>query len=395
MDIAALIQPEIQHYIAEKSGTDVARLALQGNPFPGVDFKQVLAQVEARGKSRQKLPTWFNAENIIYPAKIPLEQTSSETTAQYKAGLVRGNSLIDLTGGFGVDDFYFSKKMKQVVHCEMNSELSQIAAHNFGRLKAGNIKCMSGDSHEILQKLDQRFDYIYIDPSRRNDAKGKVFLLRDCLPDVPGSIGLYFGYSDNILIKTAPLLDIAAGIDELGCVKNIHVIAVENEVRELIWEVKKGHKGSIGIKTVNFGRQQTQSFAFERDAVTAVKYGFPKKYLYEPNSAIMKSGGFSVVGAHFGLEKLHPNSHLYTSDALIGFPGRVFEIGQCLDYGNAAMKLHFSGSKANITTRNFPETVENLRKKWKIKDGGDRYAFFTTDKNEQKIVLLCAKINQE
>ena len=201
MNIAALLQLDIQQFIIDKTGADVSKLAFQKNPFPEVDFKIILNQIECRTKSKDKLPTWFEATAIVYPSKISLEQTSSETTAQYKADLVSGDSLLDLTGGFGVDDYYFSKKLKQVIHCEMNADLSQVVAHNFKQLKANNISCISGDSRQILTELNQKFSCLYIDPSRRNDAKGKVFLLKDCLPNVPDSLDFYFQFTNAILIS--------------------------------------------------------------------------------------------------------------------------------------------------------------------------------------------------
>ena len=392
MTISELLQPVIQNYIIEKTGCDVSKLSFQKNPFPTIDFKIILNQIELRTKSKDKLPTWFNGENIVYPSKISLEQTSSEITAQYKATLVNGESLIDLTGGFGVDDYYFSKKMKSVFHCEINTELSEIVAHNFKSLHISNVKCYAGDSLEVLKIVNQQFDWIYIDPSRRNDIKGKVFMLKDCLPNVPDLLELYFEYSNNILIKTAPILDITAGLSELKFVKAIHIIAVDNEVKELLWEIENHYENSITMKTVNFNKDKKETFEFEFHSNAISKYSLPKKYLYEPNSAIMKSGGFSEIGNAFSLEKLHPHSHLYTSDELVDFPGRIFEINSQFDYSNANMKSNFKNGKLNITTRNFPETVENIRKKWTIKDGGNQYSFFTTTINESKIVLLCTKI---
>jgi len=393
MDIAALLHPSVQEYIVQKTGSDTTKLALQKNPFPAIDFKIILNQIESRNKSAAKLPTWFTTESIVYPTKISLEQTSSEVTAQYKSTLVSGDTLIDLTGGFGVDDYYFARKMTSVIHCELNTDLSEIVVHNFEAFGIKNVQCMAGDSTEILQNLNQQFDWLYIDPSRRNDAKGKVFMLKDCLPNVPELLDLYFRYSNNILVKTAPILDITAGLNELKFVKAIHIVSVENEVKELLWEIEKQFTGNPRIKTVNFHKNIPDFFEFDFNQNPNVVYGLPQKYLYEPNSAIMKSGGFSEIGNAFGLHKLHPHSHLYTSDALIDFPGRIFQINSQLDYSNANMKEFLKDSKSNITTRNFPETVADIRKKWKIKEGGDQYSFFTTAENDSKIVLLCTKLN--
>jgi hypothetical protein len=229
--VQSILSEEIQHYIDDKINADVTKLALQKNPFAEVEWNLVLQQLAAKQKAKSKLPTWFKTHNIYYPSKISVEQTSSEKTAQYKASLISGNNLIDLTGGFGVDDFYFSKTVAKVVHCEINSELSKIVKHNFEQLNVKNVDCFADDSSEVLQKLNQKFDWIYIDPSRRNDFKGKVFMLKDCLPNVPELLDFYFNFSDNIMIKTAPILDISAGISELKNIAEIHVVALENEVK--------------------------------------------------------------------------------------------------------------------------------------------------------------------
>ena len=388
----SLLSVEVQNFINSNINSDIAKLALQKNRFPNTDWTSILNQITAKQKAKTKLPTWFETPDIIYPSKISVEQTSSEKTAEYKSKLISGTSLIDLTGGFGVDDLYFSKKVNQLIHCEINESLSDIVTHNFGQLGAGNIECIAGDSSGILKNSKQQFDWIYIDPSRRNDAKGKVFMLKDCLPNVPDLLGFYFDFSKNIMIKTAPILDITAGLSELENVKNIHIVALENEVKELLWILEKDYSGTIRIITANLSKNKSEEFDFELGNSAVSNYGKPKKYLYEPNAAIMKSGGFDAVSEYFELQKLHPHSHLYTSDILLDFPGRIFEIEDNFDYNKQNMKSFLENKKANITTRNFPETVENIRKKWKISDGGNSYCFFTTDTNNDKIVLLCTKL---
>ena len=388
-----ILNPEIQAFINANIGKNISKLALQKNPFPDVDWIGILSQIEAKTKAKDKLPNWFLTKNIIYPTKISIEQTSSEKTASYKASVVSGDSLIDLTGGFGVDDYYFSKKIKNVAHCEINLELSAVVKHNFEQLNVPNITCYAGDSLDSLNTLNTKWDWIYIDPSRRNDAKGKVFLLKDCLPNVPENIEFYFNNSDAILIKTAPLLDISAGLSELQHVKAIHIIAVENEVKELLWELHTSFSGNTTIKTINLTKDKSDTFDFVLNENSKFpNFSLPQKYLYEPNSAIMKSGGFDEVGSFYNLNKLHKHSHLYTSADLISFPGRIFQIQNSFPYNKTEMKSFLENTQANITTRNFPDSVESIRKKWKIKDGGNLYCFFTTDENNDKIVLICTKI---
>ena len=389
----SLLHPEIQKYINSQLGVDVSKLALQKNPFPDTNWISILNQITAKTKVKDKLPTYFSFENIIYPNKVSVEQTSSEKTALYKSKIVFGDTLIDLTGGFGVDCFYYSMRIKKVIHCEIDTELSAIVSHNFKQFGIENVKCIAGDGFEILSNLNEKLDWIYIDPSRRNDQKGKVFMLKDCLPNVPELLSFYFSKADNILIKTAPILDISAGLSELTNVKCLHIIAVDNEVKELLWELNIDFIGNPEIKTINIVNQKLETFNFELNSTIELPfYELPKKYLYEPNSAIMKSGGFDEIGIQYSLSKLHSHSHLYTSDERIDFPGRTFEIKKVFSYSKQEMKTNLENTKANITTRNFPDSVDDIRKKWKINDGGLTYCFFTTDLNNDKIVLLCSKI---
>lgn len=392
MAFTKLSEPQIQQFIRDNTDQPVEKLALRKNPFPDVVWADILSQITARQKAKGKLPTWYGAENIIYPARISVEQTSSEPTAAYKAGLVSGESLIDLTGGFGIDDFYFAKSIDKVTHCELNPELSAIAAHNFKILGAGNIECIAGDSLETLRRLNCEWDWIYIDPARRNDAKGKVFMLKDCLPDVPGHLDTYFSYTKNIIIKTAPILDLTAGLNELRDVKSIHIVASNNEVKELLWILQKGFTGSPTLHAVSITKDGIDIFTSPFENEAEAQYELPFNYLYEPNAAIMKSGAFDAVAVNYELYKLHKHTHLYTSHEPISFPGRRFIINSVMPYAKADIKKHVEGKTMNVTTRNFPLSVEELRKKWKIKDGGDTYAFFTTNIKNEKIVVLCAKI---
>jgi THUMP domain-like/Conserved hypothetical protein 95 len=389
----SLLELNVQQFIDDNLDANISKLALIKNPFPEIEYIDILNQISSKSKAKFKLPTFFDCKNIIYPSKISVEQTSSEKTANYKSEIVSGDNLIDLTGGFGVDDLYFSKKIKNIIHCEINKELSQIVEHNFTKLKISNIKCINGDSFEVLLTQKNTFDWIYIDPSRRNQAKGKVFMLKDSLPNVPNNLEFYFKYSNNILIKTAPILDITAGLLELSNVKTIHIIAIENEVKEILWVLEKNYVNDIEIKTININKTLNETFNFNLDKKNInIHYCLPLKYLYEPNAAIMKSGGFDEIAIQFKIFKLHKFSHLYTSNEKIKFSGRVFEIMLSIPFDKKLMKLHFENQCANITIRNFPETVENIRKKFKIKDGGNRYCFFTTNANDEKIVLICTKI---
>ena len=198
-----------------------------------------MEQIESKKKAKEKLPAWFKAENIIYPNKLNLSQTSSEVTANYKASLVKGKSLVDITGGLGIDTFAFSKKMDSVVHVEKNEVLSNIAKHNFKQLGVENVQFETGDGIDILKKTKRKFDVIYADPSRRDEENKKVYYLSDCEPDITQHLDFLFTIADTILVKTAPMLDIQIGLNQLQNVSEIHVVAVNNDVKEILWLLNK------------------------------------------------------------------------------------------------------------------------------------------------------------
>jgi len=354
-----------------------------------VTVQELIQQIESLRKAEKKLPTWFNTKNIYYPHKLNLEQTSSEITARYKASIVSGKSLADITGGFGVDSFYFSEIVTSVDHFELNKSLSEITNYNFSVLEKANITCYSEDG--VQQVLNNKYDVIYADPSRRNNAKGKVFFLKDCEPNIPIYIDSLLKNCNQLLIKTSPMLDLSIGLEELKSVSEIHIVASNNEVKELLWLLSKKTSTSILIKTINFNKKTTEVFDFNWKQASYPSYSLPKRYLYEPNAAIMKSGAFDLVSEKFKLDKLHQHTHLYTSDELIDFPGRKFKINEVIPYKKKEIKK-LKIIKANISIRNFPETVSVLRKKLKISDGGMDYLFFVTTNNNKKQILVCSKV---
>lgn len=383
-----------QEFINENINSNTTDLLLKKNHHSDVDIKLLVEQIEAKQRCKTKLPTWFNTEKIYYPNKLNIEQTSSEVTAKYKSSLITGNSIIDLTGGFGIDCYYFSKKFKDVTHCEINSELSEIVTHNYKKLGVNTIETITNDGVSQLLSNNKQYDWVYIDPSRRHDTKGKVFFLKDCLPDVPKHLNSIFNHTNNVMIKTSPLLDISVGISELNYVKTIHVIAVNNEVKELLWILEKGFEAETTIKTVNINKAVEETFDFKLNEEQAITTNFsePLTYLYEPNAAVLKSGGFKSVSKQLNVLKLHQHTHLYTLQELVEFPGRCFKIERVLPYNKQLLKKELH-EKANISTRNFPEAVQQIRKKFKIKDGGDTYVFFTTNLHNEKIVIICKKIS--
>ena len=388
----AILNTNVQQFITENLKKDITKLILKGSPFSDVSIQELANQIVAKQKAEHKLASWFRTQQIYYPSKINIEQTSSEHTANYKSNLVNGASIIDITGGFGIDCFYFSKQFEAVTHCEINAELSTIVAHNFKQLKINNITTFSGDAFDFLRSTKEKFDCIYIDPSRRDAVKGKVFLLQDCIPNVPENIDFLFSKTNQILIKTSPILDITSAINELKFVKEVHVIAIHNEVKELLFLLDKEHSKTIEIKTVNIGKEETKTFHFTYKEDLYSEYSEPLSYLYEPNSAILKSGGFHQITNQLNVSKLQQHSHLYTADILLDFPGRTFKIEQVLSYDKKKLKKLLPENKANITIRNFPKTVAQIRKETKIKEGGTIFIFFTTNFKNELTVVICRKI---
>lgn len=390
----AILKSGVQNFISKNIDTDIVSFLFKKSIFDAVSPKELAEQIESKKKCKKKLPTWFETAQVYYPNKLNIEQTSSELSAHYKSEIVSGKSLVDLTGGFGVDSYFFSQKMNAVFHCEIDAKLTEIASHNFKVLGIKNITTVPHDGLQFLKNSNDKFDWLFIDPSRRNDKNGKVFRLSDCTPNVVEHLDLLFDKSDNILIKTAPLLDISIGMAELRNIKKIHIVAVNGEVKELLWHLEKDFFGKTLVKTANLTKTKGQKFDFlyeeERDASSA--FQTPLTYLYEPNAAILKSGAFKTLGSKLSLKKIHRHTHLYTSDKLIGFPGRKFKVNEVLPYDKRTAKV-LKKIKANVATRNFPKTVAEIRKSHQIRDGGPTFLFFVTNYHEDLIVLKCEKMH--
>lgn len=388
-----ILSKEVQQFISDNLSSDIHKILLKKSIFLNVSAIELVEQIQSKAKSKQKLPTWFSTKNIYYPNKLNLSQTSSEITAHYKASLLSGSTVADITAGLGIDSFAFSKKINHVYHVEQNENLSKIAKHNFKQLGIDNIDFIAMDGLSFLKQTTLPLDWIYIDPSRRDKDNKKVYFLSDCEPDVTTQIEFLLSKSNNILIKTGPLLDLNSGLRQLSYVKEIHIVAVNNDVKELLWIIEKSYDDQPQIKTINFKNNIRQIFQFKQqnEDEALATFSQPLQYLYEPNAAILKSGVFQYIGLHYNLHKLHTNSHLYTSSELISFPGRTFKILEIIEYSKKAIKK--SGlTKANITTRNFPDSVAKIRKKHNLKDGGDSYLFCTTDFNQKLVLIKCSQI---
>jgi len=382
-----LLAKAVQDYIHLNLNVDVAQIALAKSPFNDISSAELAAQILAKKKSQKKLPTWFNTANIYYPSPLSIEQTSSEITAKYKSKIAKGNSLIDLTGGFGVDAYYFAKEIKQVVHCEINVELSEISKHNAEILRTNNIDFLALDGVKYIESGLENFDTIYIDPARRAE-KGKVFMLRDCTPDVVSNLDKLLSKSTRIIIKTAPLLDITAGLLELKHVSEVHIVSLKNECKELLWVIDKDFNGSVKIIAVTLNEKEKYFSFLQSELNTHVDFAeqiSTSNYLYEPDAALLKSGAFNLIGKKYNLQKLHPHTQMYISDKLnTDFAGRIFKIDEILSTRELKKASRLSG---NIIVRNYPAKPEDLAKKYKIEPGKDQFLIFTKDINGNNIVL--------
>ena len=380
-------------FIAQHREEDVRTLALQAGRYPTVDMREAVTQIEGWQHAREKLPEWAAVEGIIYPPKISMEQCSSEKTAKYKAGLIEGKMFADLTGGFGIDFSYMARGFGEAFYIERNKNLCDIATANFSRLGLDHVKVLNGNSEELFGTLPH-LDWIFVDPARRDSDGRKVVALSDCEPNVV-ELDL-LSKADMAMIKCSPMLDITMACRQLKNVSAVHIISVNNECKELLIILNSGNFTGITTHCVNIlkdGGMQTFSFTQEEEDLASISYcSEVGKYLYEPNASIQKAGCPKSLGAHYHVDKLHPNSHLYTSiEHVHDFPGRTFEIVEVLGFSKADIKRVQSLGKANITVRNFPENVQLLRKRLKLADGGENYIFATTLNDSSKVLIVCKK----
>ncbi|MDC0497151.1 class I SAM-dependent methyltransferase [Flavobacteriaceae bacterium] len=387
-----ILDKNVQDYISKNLSADVFEIILKNQIFPKVSNKEIAEQISAKAKSKKKLPTYFNTPNIYFPNKVNIEQTSSEKTAEFKSKIVSGNSMIDATGGFGVDSMYFSKEFKKTVYIEKNKELFEIVKVNSKELGLNNIEHLNEDGIEYAKKLDTEIDLLYIDPSRRNKENKKVHFLRDCTPLIDDDSIKSLQNFKTILIKCSPIIDLKKTINDLRVVSKIYIVGINNEVKEVLFSLNNQSNNDIKIKCIELSNRELD-FEFNINDIDNKKNDDNSEvlnYLYEPNSMILKSGAFSLICDRYDVKKLNINSHLYTSKKLIDFPGRVFEVKSVVNYSKKNLK-DLNISKANITTRNFPIDVKDIRKKSEILDGGDNYLFFTTNHLNDQIIIKTKK----
>lgn len=392
------LTPETIRFIQANLSTDTHKLLLSKERYPSMDIPFVIEQILARRQIKEKLPTWFACEQILLPSRIAAEQCSSEQTAAYKQSLVKGDVVCDLTGGLGVDSFFLSKKSKKSYYIERFDTYCEAALHNFQKLGATHIEVMQGDSRELLPTLPA-IDTFYVDPARRSDLNKRLFALEDCEPNILQLKGELLKRAKRLIIKISPMADLKLTLDLLPETTEVHILSVKNECKELLFVLDATQKEVTPptLVCINFGNHgREQQFRFNLSEENSAQPAYAAQvgnYLYEPNSAILKAGAFKIVAKRFGLEKLHVNSHLYTSATLLPeFPGRVFHVTELIEFSSKQIKkLAAKLPKANITIRNFPLSVEELRKRTGIKEGGNIYLFGTTIGHDQKQLIQCTK----
>lgn len=386
-------------YIAQHKTDDVRKLALK-KVAEGVDAPFCLQQIEGWQLACKKIPEWAETDGMLYPPRLSMEQCSSQQTALYKQKLVRRilpdemGDFVDLTGGFGIDFSYLAPLFKKSVYIERQENLCQIAKHNFSELGLQQVEVRNAESEAELQNIKD-VSLIYADPARRDHVGRKVVLLEDCQPNVVSLQEQLLRRAQVVVLKLSPMLDIQQALRQLQAVREVHVVSVEGECKELLLVMHR-REAPLRYYCVNITdtMQETIVPAEFPNPVICEK---EKTFLYEPNASILKAGVQDALCNIYKVVKLHPFSHLFTSEELVpDFPGRCFRITGRSDFGKQGLRSLLSGvKKANLTVRNFPATVQELRKKLKLSEGGNVYLFATTMKDESHVLLQCEKVKLE
>ena len=398
-------------FIKKHADEDVRKVALLGTKDPEVDLKMALQQIDGRQTAHKKLPTWAEVEGIIYPPHLNMEQCSSEQTARYKARIAgKGESMVDLTGGFGVDFYWMSQDFSQCTYVEQNEQLCTIAQENF-RVLGRDCKVVCGFAADVLQQLPHA-NLIFMDPARRNEHGRRTYGIADCTPNVLELLPLLMQKADRLLLKLSPMLDWRKAVDDInrhgGHVNEVHIVSVDNECKELVIQMRKDAVDALQVVCVNLlsnGEQQIFETLGEQSQCITQTVGSPcqpnshfsilnSQFLYEPNASIMKAGCFAELEQHYPIRQVAHNSHLFLSTNNVeGFPGRKFEIQAITSMNKKDINQKLTSvESANIAVRNFPMSTDQLRKKLKLKDGGDTYIFATTLSDGEHKLFICRKI---
>ena len=386
--------PELSAYIRAHRNDDVRQLALSDQKRLGDAMNYAMNQISGWQKAKEKIPSWSEIDDLVYPPHLSMEQCSSERTAAYKASLVRGDSFTDLTGGFGVDFAFIARNFRQATMVERNAELCGIAMHNLPLLGLPHAKVVNGDGIEHLRQMEP-VDVLFIDPARRDQQGRKTVSIADCEPNLLEALDTLRTHTKKILIKYSPMLDITLAVKELKNVESVHIVSLDNECKELLFLLSEEATENPPFHCVNLTKKGDTRYTFtpeeERNA-TIRQAGEIGAYLYEPYSSLLKAGAYKSLCQRFSVDKLAVSSHLYTSDEPINdFPGRTFRIIDTFTLNKKDVKEHLGGiTKANIAVRNFPLSANELRNKLKLKEGGEQYLFATTHM-ERRVLILCEK----
>ena len=390
------LSAETIQFIKAHAKEDVRTLALQAGKFPTVDMAEAVVQIAGRQMAEAKLPTWAQNEDVWYPRHLSMEQCSSEVTALYKASLVKGDSLVDLTGGLGIDCSYMAQSFVRADYVERQEVLCELALHNFKVLGRKHIQVHHQDGVAYLQQMAP-VDCIFLDPARRDGHGGKTVAISDCEPNVEELEPVLISKAKQVWVKLSPMLDLTLALRALSSVQEVHIVSVNNECKELLLLLQKEGEGPVRVHCEHITSQKVHQhdvFTFQEEKETVAKFtSSVGHFLYEPNASLLKAGAYKLLTQRYPVQKLHVSSHLYTSDERVDdFPGRIFEVLTCSGFGKKELRTALQGvDKANLTIRNFPSSVADLRKRLKIKEGGDIYLFATTLSDEQKVLIKCKK----
>ena len=397
MNMNTTPSPDTLRFIRLHRTDDVHALALRAAQHPGIDLPFALQQIAGWQAARHKLPRWAATEGIVYPPHLSMEQCSSEATALFKAeALGGGESMVDLTGGFGVDCSYLARGFRQAAYVERDEALCELARHNFPLLGCPHVEVHRAEAEDYLREMAPA-DMIYLDPARRDSHGGRTVAIADCTPDVTRLLPQLLLKGKRVCVKLSPMLDIALALRDLPAVDHVFVVSVQGECKELLLLLSRsGVSGRAAFSCVNLAHGAASCFRFTADEERDAECRFTaevRSFLYEPGASLLKAGAFRLPAARYGLEKLHPNSHLYTSDTFVAdFPGRAFAVNGVCTFGKKELKALISPlERANLTVRNFPSSVAELRKRLRLREGGDTYLFATTLADGRKVIVKCKK----
>ena len=379
-----MINEQTWDFIRQHAADDVRKLALQGTKDGAVDLSVALQQIAGRQTALKKLPSWAAVERVLYPPHLNMEQCSSEQTARYKARLAgSGDMYVDLTGGLGVDFYWMSQDFKQRHYVERNAELCKLVEHNFRTL--GHVCSVYCCDTAIYLPTVPHADVVFLDPARRNEHGGRTYDIKDCTPNILELLPLLMEKADKVILKLSPMLDWRKAVDDLQYVREVHIVSVDNECKELLLVLEQAERP---LRLVCVNNNQIFEVSSHPSPLTS------EQFLYEPNASIMKAGCFDALAQQYPVCQVSANSHLFLSSVEIeDFPGRRFEILSISSMNKQELRTALNEiERANITVRNFPLSADQLRKKLKLKDGGNVYIFATTMADGEHRLLICRKI---